>query len=439
MSVGAKPRSRLVAKSCLVACAAAFALSFSAWGQDDVPPQVASPAWVVRNGATTPAPHMVHVDFPEIHDFNSVVIKVSRRGTMIQFGYEVEMHGDGTILFTGEPGVVFEGKHRCSVAPEKVKSLVDFMRSKDYFSFSDKYFAQNVMDGDIHETSIAFDDQRKSVSNYMGSYAGMPGTVIEVENEIDRVAGSMRWIVGNKDTMACLREEHWNFRSQEAADTLFRLEQRNSWDLEHEMLAAGAGTLDENTLRHEILEELKHHDPGAASRLLNFAGSNVDLLHMSAEIGVPSVMVAALKLHPAIDERDWRGLTALMVAVSHKQYLDGATGVDRAWVARLLLEAGADPNLADKDGNTPLLMNRYDSSVVQYLLQAGANINARNNAGQTALMRALTPELTRTLILNHADPMLRDKTGQMALDIAKRENDTAKVGILTGKPTAHTP
>lgn len=61
---------------------------------------------------------------------------------------------------------------------------------------------------------------------------------------------------------------------------------------------------------------------------------------------------------------------------------------------RLLLAAGADPNLRDKDGNTMLhaaVMNGCDSCV-EPLLAAGIDINSQNSNGETPLHKAVNIE-----------------------------------------------
>jgi len=56
-------------------------------------------------------------------------------------------------------------------------------------------------------------------------------------------------------------------------------------------------------------------------------------------------------------------------------------------LVRLLLAKGADPNLTDKRGNTPLMMaaSKCDAELIQLLLDAGADPNAKNQAGLVAL------------------------------------------------------
>ena len=59
-------------------------------------------------------------------------------------------------------------------------------------------------------------------------------------------------------------------------------------------------------------------------------------------------------------------------------------------IIRLLLEKGANPNLADKKGNTPLMLAAYkgNMTVVKMLLEFGADPNLKDNNGQSAVDKA---------------------------------------------------
>ncbi len=55
----------------------------------------------------------------------------------------------------------------------------------------------------------------------------------------------------------------------------------------------------------------------------------------------------------------------------------------------LLLDAGADVNAKDDSGNTPLIMAaRRSAEAIPLLLDAGADVNAKDNYGNTALLAA---------------------------------------------------
>ncbi len=66
---------------------------------------------------------------------------------------------------------------------------------------------------------------------------------------------------------------------------------------------------------------------------------------------------------------------------------------DDVRVAQTLLAAGADPNAVNKLGETPLFYQAGadDPARVAELLAAGAEVNAVNKRGETALMQALAP------------------------------------------------
>ena len=77
-------------------------------------------------------------------------------------------------------------------------------------------------------------------------------------------------------------------------------------------------------------------------------------------------------------------------------------------VARLLLEAGANNNLAKNDGMTALMLasTNVNLEVVRLLLESGADKDLAKNDGWTALMLASTNghlEVVRLLLQSGAD------------------------------------
>jgi len=78
------------------------------------------------------------------------------------------------------------------------------------------------------------------------------------------------------------------------------------------------------------------------------------------------------------DPRSPKGRTPLMVACA---YWSGMNMVE------LLVDKGADVNITSTDGTTALMLaaSLEKIEVVNYLLAHGANVAAKNNAGQTAL------------------------------------------------------
>ena len=72
---------------------------------------------------------------------------------------------------------------------------------------------------------------------------------------------------------------------------------------------------------------------------------------------------------------------------------------------KMLLKNGADIHARDEAGNTPLMAAALnaDVAVLELLLKAGAAVNATNRAGATTLMRAAAFEdKARLLVANGA-------------------------------------
>lgn len=97
---------------------------------------------------------------------------------------------------------------------------------------------------------------------------------------------------------------------------------------------------------------------------------------------------------------------------------------------RALLSAGADANAKDDDGLTALMYAAMYASAdcVELLLAQGAAPNAKSNSGLTALMLAIgQAEKVRMLLAKGAEVNARSKQGHTALSIAAGHEGTAEV------------
>lgn len=105
---------------------------------------------------------------------------------------------------------------------------------------------------------------------------------------------------------------------------------------------------------------------------------------------------------------------------------------DMTWLG-FLLGKGAQPDLKDRAGNTPLLVAAQtgDADAARLLIEVGANVNAINASGETPLILAVHARdtvLARVLVANGANPKLRDTiAGKSAADYAAEDSRGAAI------------
>lgn len=104
-------------------------------------------------------------------------------------------------------------------------------------------------------------------------------------------------------------------------------------------------------------------------------------------------------------------------------------------IVNLLIEAGAKMDPRDDFQSTPLLRAK-DPKIVEALLKGGANINAQDKAGMTAIHAAAVrgpTDVLRLLLSYNPDLSLKNSRGQTALDVATRAKNDAAVTYLKDK------
>ncbi len=102
--------------------------------------------------------------------------------------------------------------------------------------------------------------------------------------------------------------------------------------------------------------------------------------------------------------------------------------------ARRLLTRGADPNTPSHNRWTPLQWaafdGRYNADIVQFLLDAGANVHGRDALGATPLHYVGSAEFARVLIRHGAEVEARDQSGQTPLHYAAHRGDLEVIRVL---------
>jgi uncharacterized protein len=140
--------------------------------------------------------------------------------------------------------------------------------------------------------------------------------------------------------------------------------------------------------------------------------------HAALEFAVHSKTIDVFRLLAAAKKIDYRSVDGGSLLLS-------AAGAGNTQLVQELLDRGAPVNYRQPQSeDTPLLLlagNTEQTDNARILIQRGADVNARNWMGQTALFHAATGTNTgmiELLVAHGADPNIRDGEGRTALTTA---------------------
>ena len=120
------------------------------------------------------------------------------------------------------------------------------------------------------------------------------------------------------------------------------------------------------------------------------------------------------------------GETALHIVIARR---------DSAWLG-FLLQRGANPNLADKKGITPLMLATQLNFIdgIDWLIDHKTQVDMTNRSGETALILAVqlrNTESVRALLKAGANPDRKDnRAGYSARDYAKQDGRASAILLI---------
>jgi ankyrin repeat protein len=172
--------------------------------------------------------------------------------------------------------------------------------------------------------------------------------------------------------------------------------------------------------------------PADASKLQSLPGLQAVDAHRydqewfdAARVGRVDILGALYDAHYPLDAKTHAGYTALILAAYDEQ----PAALD------YLLQAGADPCLSDRNGNTALMGALYkgELAIARRLVKTPCPIDQMNNAGETALSFAALfgrLEILPELVALGADPNHIDARGDTSLMIARKQANAEAAAAL---------
>ena len=142
----------------------------------------------------------------------------------------------------------------------------------------------------------------------------------------------------------------------------------------------------------------------------------------------------ALRENPkSVNAKGQGGWTPLMLAALYGEVED----------VRLLLSQGANPNAQNDGGGTALMYAIENAEKTRLLLDRGADVNARSGEGRTALLiavgRAGSNAVVKLLLERGASASVRLPDGRGALQLAVAARDASLLSLLLDHGAGRTP
>ncbi|MDZ5647837.1 DUF6438 domain-containing protein [Nitrospirillum sp. BR 11828] len=357
--------------------------------------------------------------------------------------YSVQIEGSGRVVFDGggdlpagqrfptvvyrrppffSPDVVVPGRQEDHVPPEAVAALVRRFEEAHFFDLADSYVAM-VTDQPHYSLTLETSQGRKHIEDYAGTRVGMPAVVRTLEDDVDRVANTARWVDGAPGLVEWLAATGFDFTSVSAAALALRSPNPPATEtvlgmidrgLPLETVARGRDGQPDSLVGLDLLREaFKFGEAAIFKRLAaqgwlarlphqeieedfasNSAGCSPDLVDAAAAAGIKMDATTAA---PGTD------YGAGGTAFTGVGFATCKTEADRLETAKRLLAHGANPNHVDAVGRNALFQVT-SVEMLSLLLAAGVDPNVRDKYGTTPVLHTDQDAIALRLLEAGADP-----------------------------------
>lgn len=373
--------------------------------------------------------------------------------------YTVIIHGDGRVDYKGGQYTDVQGQHHWTISPGAVASLIERFRSAGIGQMHDNY-RWAATDLPTYKLRLNIGGQSRFIVDYGGNRIGMPETVTDAENEVDRVSGADGMITLSGGGLRQLEDEHFAFNSPAGADILTRsLADENVGDdvilslLDHGTPIMGGHAADPVmdygdplTLVSALDTALTMGREGVVQRLIADGAltddqQQIDSAFQSAILSGRLNLVERLwAYHPSLTfmQKSWREGSeegALRLPVS--LLLDRGGAENDTWqdfdIAKFLIDKGCDINARNTAGNGLLHIaaNSGNREFVQWLLVHGADIHTVNHDNEGPLNATFDEDVALDLLKAGADPTVEPENTPNFFFYAQNYGWTKVVDWLT--------
>jgi uncharacterized protein DUF6438/ankyrin repeat protein len=265
--------------------------------------------------------------------------------------YNLAIYKDGSTVYEGKENVRVKGTETDRIEADAVRRLADKLVAAHYFSLESKYVSIKTADGsemvvtDLPSTYTSFnwEGHTKKIDDYVGG----PKALHELENEIDQVAKTSRYIRIDAETVHQKARQGWNVKEDpEAKGLLWEVVESGDSDAVRAFLQEGANP-NQNSRDLSLLQRAGNAE---VVRVLISGGADVNWKSsygtalLSAASGDLDSVTALISAGAHVNETNSEGETALMKAASEAE----------PDICRLLLTSGANPSLLDHAGHSAL-------------------------------------------------------------------------------------
>jgi hypothetical protein len=137
------------------------------------------------------APSSTPNTFANLNDAGMVLVS---GGGFPSATYAVALYPSGVVEFCGVMNVEAIGERHGLVSIERVEALMSRAKSSGFFNLSDEYIGPVLHAGTVELSIAERPGKLKSVFESAGDLIGMPGIVIDLTAEINKIADDNGWL-----------------------------------------------------------------------------------------------------------------------------------------------------------------------------------------------------------------------------------------------------